>query len=84
MDEHGLAAMTAQMLGIPRWAPRLLRDLAGLTVSAVLVLSPGTFTKAVQMYVEQTTERLTTQLMPILTDLVTVDPAQPTGQPPPK
>lgn len=77
MDEHGLAAMTARLLGVPRSAPRLLRDLAGLTVVAVLVLSPNTITRAVEIYVAQTTERVTSQLTPILTDLMTIEPADP-------
>jgi len=75
MDEPRPAAMTAKLFGLPRYAPRLVRDLAGIVLVAVLVLSPSTFANAVDMAVERTTERITERLAPILADLATPDPA---------
>jgi hypothetical protein len=68
VDEYGASQQLARLIGLPSWAPRAIKNATAFALVAVLVLSPSTFTTIAGLAAERITQKVTTLLLPEVTD----------------
>lgn len=69
----------AAALNLPRWAPKLVRQVAVCGVVAMAVLAPAAYHQGVHIAVEVQRERIEKRITPVIEHLL--EPVQPTQQP---
>lgn len=66
MLDAGLSQLIADAIGLPEWAPRLVKRVAAALVVLTVALRPDLFVSAVQIAADATYERLVEVLRPVL------------------
>ena len=68
--EHTIAQAVAHLLGIPDWAPKVVRRTASVALIAAFVLTPSAFRAGMRIWVDHETAQIMDRMQPIIDELM--------------
>jgi hypothetical protein len=66
VNDDGIAAGLARLMGLPSWLPRVVLRTAFVAIALAVVFAPHTAQEALRIYVNAQTERLMNIMEPLL------------------